>query len=76
MIVGQGVCRALERHDIQIRGFIDSSPALQGTKALGYTIEEPVPILEKAFRREAFIIVSSGHYDLEIAKECERYGVS
>ena len=75
MVVGQGVCRALERHGIPVRGFIDSSSALQGAQALGYAIGAPEPVLEKAYRGEAFVIVSSGHYDLEIANECERHGV-
>ncbi len=36
MIVGQGVCRSLERVGIPVEAFLDSSPSLQGKKALGY----------------------------------------
>jgi organic radical activating enzyme len=74
MIVGQGVCRALERHHIKVSGFIDSSQSLQGHSALGYPISSPQSILKNSKERQV-ILISSGHYDLEIEKICQDTGL-
>ncbi len=70
MIVGQGVCRALERHNIPVSGFVDSSCELQGTLALGYAINEPASIQKEMDEDCAIVIISSGHYDTEIKSTC------
>ncbi len=76
MIVGQGVCRSLERHNIPVSGFLDSSPNLQGTRALGYTVLSPELAMVACRDGEAFIIVGSGHYDREIAEICRANGLA
>ncbi len=71
-IVGFGVCRSLERNGIIPRGFIDSSIRLQGKRALGYPIHRPEGVLDGAGGREPrpFIIITSAHYEHEIAERC------
>lgn len=76
MIVGQGVCRAFERHAIAVRGFIDSSPSMQGTRALGYPILPPEPILAAAREGQAYIVIGSGHHDRAIEDICLANGLA
>jgi MoaA/NifB/PqqE/SkfB family radical SAM enzyme len=76
MIVGQGVCRSLERIGVPIESFIDSSPTLQGRKALGYPIGKPDKGFTSVHSGKGIIIVASGHYDLEIAACCEQAGLT
>jgi len=75
MIVGQGVCRALQRMDLPVTAFLDSSPAMQGQTALGYPIEAPAPALARAAAGGAFIIIGSGHHDRAIEAECIAHGL-
>jgi len=74
MIVGQGVCRSLERYDISITAFLDSSPGLQGSKALGYPVLAP-SILNGRSEDDVMVVVSSGHYDKEIECLCQAKGL-
>lgn len=76
MIVGQGVCRSLERVGIQVEAFLDSSPSLQGKTALGYRIEKPDSAFETVRSGAGLIIVSSGHHDIEIGQLCEAAGLN
>ncbi len=75
MIVGQGICRALERHGIAIDGFVDSSPALQGRTALEYPIGSSQQFIKQTPTREKVVIIASGHYDLEIEQLCTDAGL-
>jgi len=75
MIVGQGVCRSLERHNVAVQAFLDSSIELQKTKALGYSIQAPSLLLDKDGRSQRLIIISSGHYDREIEAICIEKGL-
>jgi hypothetical protein len=75
MIVGQGVCRALERNGILVEAFLDSSPSLQGQSALGYIIRKPDSAFGAVLAGEAVIIASSGHHDLKIGGICEAAGI-
>lgn len=75
MIVGQGVCRALERHGMTISAFIDSSASLQGRSALGYPILSAQETIKQNLRDEQVIIISSGHYDIEIEQCCINAGL-
>lgn len=75
MIVGQGVCQALERFQIPIEAFIDSSKSLQGRTALGHPILSAQKILADRSHDERVIIISSGHYDLEIEQICVAAGL-
>lgn len=75
MIVGQGVCRALERNGIRPFAFVDKSTSLQGSRALGYEILPPKKALSAALKGKAGIIIGSGHHDQEIADACEREGL-
>ncbi len=74
MIVGQGVCRALERIGVPITSFVDRSSSLQGKRALGYEIDKPENVFEKVKEGKGIIIATSGHCDLEIGKSCEEAG--
>ncbi|SDY31423.1 Radical SAM superfamily enzyme, MoaA/NifB/PqqE/SkfB family [Allochromatium warmingii] len=75
MIVGQGVCRALQRAGLSVAGFIDSSPAMQGQTALGYPVCAPEPVLEQAQAGNAFIVIGSGHHDQAIEAHCREQGL-
>ena len=75
MIVGQGVCRSLERIHIPVTSFVDSSTSLQGQTALGYPIRNPDGILEPVRAGSAVIVISSGHFDHEIAERCQAMGL-
>ncbi len=74
MIVGQGVCRSLERYGVQVTGFIDSSSGLQGNRALGYEILAPA-VLDDKDHQKIVVVVSSGHYDKEIEQLCLAHGL-
>jgi MoaA/NifB/PqqE/SkfB family radical SAM enzyme len=74
-IVGLGMCRALERAGIQPAGFIDSSPRFQGKTVLGYPVSLPEAILSRhQGAKKPFILITSGHYDEEIAGLCADAG--
>ena len=75
MIVGQGICRALLRHNMTATSFVDSNESLQGTQALGLNIDSSSALLEKGADGSHVIIISSGHYNLEIEKECRESGL-
>jgi pyruvate-formate lyase-activating enzyme len=75
MIVGQGMCRALERIGVPVEAFLDSAPSLQGKSALGYPTLAPEAALAAARSGEALIIAASGHCDLEIGGLCESAGL-
>ncbi len=76
MIVGQGVCRSLERIGVPVESFLDSAPALQGKSALGYYIGIPDDDVFKTVRAgNGIIIAASGHCDLEIGESCEKAGL-
>lgn len=74
MIVGQGVCRSLERNHIQLEAFLDKSASLQGQKALGYPIIKPVDGFDIVRQGKGIIITGSGHNSPEIAGLCEKEG--
>lgn len=74
MIVGQGVCRSLERNRIPLEAFLDKSVSLQGQKALGYPIINPADAFDIVRRGDGFIITGSGHNSPEIAELCEKEG--
>lgn len=74
MIVGQGVCRSLERQNIPVQAFLDSSIELQKNKALGYPIQSPT-ILDEEGNHQRLIIIGSGHYDREIESICIEKGL-
>lgn len=75
MIVGQGVCRSLERIGVPVESFLDRSPSLQGGSALGYTIGKPDDVFESVRAGKGIIIAASGHCDLEIGDSCEQNGL-
>ncbi len=75
MIVGQGVCRSLERIGVPVESFLDSSSSLQGRNALGYTIGKPDDVFESVRVGKGIIIAASGHHDIEIGESCEKMGL-
>jgi hypothetical protein len=75
MIVGQGVCRSLERISVPITSFLDSSASLQGRKALGYEIQKPDEVFEIVRSGNGIVIAASGHCDLEIGDCCIKAGM-
>jgi hypothetical protein len=75
MIVGQGVCRSLERIGIHVESFLDSSLTLQGRSALGYKIGNPDDAFDLVRTGRGIIIAASGHWDLEIGDCCEKAGL-
>jgi MoaA/NifB/PqqE/SkfB family radical SAM enzyme len=76
-IVGFGVCRALERNGMTPKGFIDISSRIRGKRPLGYTVQQPAEVFAKMAQgtKPPFIVITSGHYEHEIAAECERNGL-
>lgn len=74
MIVGQGVCRTLERIGLAPESFVDSSPELQGQKALGYPINKPESGFADVRAGQGVIIAASGHCDIEIGGLCRAAG--
>ena len=70
-IVGAGMCRGLEREGMAPAAFLDSSDRLAGCRFLGYPVRKPGAILTDPDERPAsFIIITSGHYEDEIAGLC------
>lgn len=76
MIVGQGVCRTLERTGTPITAFLDSSRELQGKTALGYPILRQDSVFDAVRAGEGVIIAASGHCDLEIGQLCQAAGLT
>jgi len=74
-IVGFGICRSLERNNIIPKGFIDISTRLQKTSSLGYPVFVPSDILDTAHTTKPFIVITSGHYEDEIAQTCTKAGL-
>lgn len=74
MIVGQGVCRSLERNRIRLEAFLDKSRSLQGQKALGYPIIKPEDAFDTVRKKQGVIIAGSGHNSPEIARLCDKEG--
>ena len=75
-IVGQGVSRALMRCGCSLTAFIDSSPRFTGRRVSQYPVFHPDEILSGSrVRQEAFVILSSGHYEAEMAKACLAAGM-
>jgi MoaA/NifB/PqqE/SkfB family radical SAM enzyme len=67
----------LERCGFKPSAFVDSSVRLKGKTSLGYNVFSPADLLEKpALRDNAFIIIASGHYEVEIAESCKIAGLT
>lgn len=58
MIVGQGVCRSLERIGVPVDSFLDKSPSLQGGSALGYRIGKPEDVLASVRAGKGIVIAA------------------
>ncbi|MBN1381289.1 MAG: hypothetical protein JXA41_06420 [Deltaproteobacteria bacterium] len=65
---------ALTRHGIMPSGYIDSSPALAGTKAFDLSIVDPDRFFADETPDHVFIVVASGFFADEIVKRCEEEG--
>lgn len=65
---------ALSRFGIPQAGYLDSSMALQGTKARGLAIEVPDAFFRRVNRERGFIVIASGFFADEIADRCLREG--
>lgn len=76
MIVGQGVCRSLERNGVLIECFLDKSNAFEGKTALGYPIRKPKEMFDIIRSEHGIVITGSGHNSLEIATECNDNGIN
>ncbi len=74
MIVGQGVCRSLERNSIAVDCFIDSSPSFDGKKSLGYPVRKPHEVFDIVRSGSGIIITGSGHNSLEMGGICRDAG--
>lgn len=73
---GRGMQQLLERQQISIAGFIESSETLQGTQALGHTVFTPEQALVRpAGSRRPFVITAAFYYEDEIAEMCEGFGL-
>ncbi|MBN1381290.1 MAG: hypothetical protein JXA41_06425 [Deltaproteobacteria bacterium] len=75
MIVGQGVCRSLERNGIAVNCFLDKSPSFEGKTSLGYPVCKPDDVFDVVRSGEGFIITGSGHNSLEMAGLCQNAGL-
>lgn len=75
MIVGQGVCRSLERNGIPIECFIDKSPSFEGNKSLGYPVRKPDDVFDIVRSGSGVIITGSGHNSMEMAEFCSKIGL-
>ncbi len=67
---GYAASLVLKRIGVEQAGFIDSSVALQGTKAFGYPISLPDDFFSVNTSEDAFIIIASGFYADEISEIC------
>ncbi len=75
-IVGAGTCRALEREGLPPVAFLDSSDRLAGQQFLGYPVHKPDVVLgDGDARAGAYIVITSGHYEDEIAGLCREAGL-
>ena len=77
-IVGFGICRSLERNGILPKGFIDGSDRLKGKRPLGYQVYLSSEIVKEFARRakKPFVIITSGHYENDIAQSCRDAGLA
>jgi len=73
---GRGICRALERYGVSVSGFIDRSPVLVQSGALGYAVISPDRITDLlSAGAKPFIIIAAFFFEKEIADECRRAGL-
>jgi len=71
---GYAASLVLKRIGVEQASFIDSSIALQGTKAFGYSISLPDDFFSANKSEEAFIMIASGFYADEISEICVENG--
>jgi MoaA/NifB/PqqE/SkfB family radical SAM enzyme len=74
-IIGFGMCRALDRLGFPMAGFIDRSQRLRDQHCMGYPVVQPDEFLADR-PEDSFLIITSGHYEDEIAELCEARGLS
>ena len=67
---GYAASLVFKRLGAELESFIDSSHALQGSQAFGYSILLPEHFFAKYLPRDAFVIIASGFYADEISDVC------
>lgn len=67
---GRGLCQALQKNEIEVAGFIDSSIDLIGKKALGLAVVSPEIIKAHAAVNQLFIVISTFYFEEAVKKEC------
>ncbi len=64
---GRGVLRALRQNEIEVAGFIDRNPAVQGTHVGGLPVHSPGLLQSPASRDHYFIIIAAFFFEREIS---------
>jgi pyruvate-formate lyase-activating enzyme len=74
---GRGLCRALQRHGIALKGFVDKSALLHESGALGLPVSVPSEFLAHVTSTvpRPFVIIASFFFEQEIATACSAAGL-
>lgn len=71
---GRGVCQSLQKNNIEVSGFIDSSNDLIGKTALGLPISSSEMIRQSEAKDRYFIVISTFYFEQQVKDECMEYG--
>jgi len=71
---GRGVLRALRRNAIDVAGFIDRNPSVQGNNVGDLTVHSPDLLRRPASRDHYFIIIAAFFFEREIASFLGGFG--
>ncbi|MDR2198932.1 MAG: hypothetical protein LBR53_05670 [Deltaproteobacteria bacterium] len=73
--LGFSMLNSFSKEGLNVKGFLDSSPNLQGKIVLGRPVLNPDDILSKP-PEDNFIVITSGFYAPEISDCCRKHGFS
>ncbi len=73
--LGCGMCRAAERLNLNIFGFIDSDPCFRGKKIMGYDVLAPDQLRNGLSGVQPYVITASALSDGILAQKCVEMGM-
>ena len=71
---GRGVLRALRRIEIEVAGFVDRNPSVQGNNVGGLPVHSPDILHQTESRERYFIIIAAFFFEREISSFLHRIG--
>ncbi len=66
---GRGFCKVLQRNNVIVEAFVDSSITLSGTEILGVPVVYSQDFLKKSDTRNVFVVISTFYYVEDISSQ-------